>query len=373
MTEGQMEKPKNRSLSVVAYDRGAHEAALLRFTEKVMGAQARALRQPVLDSFHEGMPGCDRVPLRHIVLDGDRVAGMLGYMPADFLVKGEPMRVRFTHDLLVDPDYRGYGLAKQIVENARKLGDFFPGGMWMTIPCYKIHLASGFDDMAPLTTYTSVLDPDSFSARRGFSPLKRAASRVGLGVARSFALRKARARVERDGASLKDVEGFDAALDPAWLTLAKSYALTRVRDAAYLNWKYMDHPTLDYRALTATRGDRVAGFVVWRPAPAGAVETRAVIVDFLVEKEDATTLQLLVSRVLLDAAGLGIDSVALLTTQSWASDALRSFGFLPGRTRNTWVIAGWRDIIPPEWLRNLEPWHVCLGDSDGDIWTGTME
>ncbi|HEU4929605.1 MAG TPA: GNAT family N-acetyltransferase, partial [Candidatus Krumholzibacteria bacterium] len=156
-------------LSVVAYERNVHEPAYLRFIEKVMGADECEHRRRVLASMHERMPGRERTPLRHVILDGDRVAGSLGYMPADFLINGERVAVRFTHDLLVDPDYRGQGLAKLVVENARMLGDFFPGGMWMTDPCYKIHLACGFDDMPALTTYTLALDPISFLAQKDLS------------------------------------------------------------------------------------------------------------------------------------------------------------------------------------------------------------
>jgi hypothetical protein len=369
----------SKSLPIVPYEKDRHEAALAQLADRVLGPQAGARRKSVLDSFHRSMPGRDRAPLRHIVLDGERAAGTLGYMPADFLVSGARVPVRYTHDLFVDPAYAlvghrtlGKGLGAVLVEHARELGGFIPGGMWMTNSCYRIHLASGFDDAGRLTTYTSVLDPAGFCRRKGIVALKGAVSRAGFGVARAVALAQARRRLARDGASVQTVDRFDAALDPAWLDLAKSYAVTRVRDAEYLNWKYVDHPTLDYRAVLVSRAGRPRGYAIWRPAPAGAVETRAVIADFLVEKGDAGTLRLLAARVLLDAAGLGIDAVAVLTTQAWAAGALRTLGFVPSRTRNAWVIAGWRGLIPPEWLCTHEPWHVCLGDSDGDIWTGTM-
>jgi GNAT superfamily N-acetyltransferase len=357
---------------VVAYERERHEAALMRFTEKVLGPEICARRRRVIDTFHDAMPGRERLPLRHVIMDGDVVAGTLGYMPADFLVGGERVAARFTHDLLVDPEYRGGGLGKLIVQNAHDLGDFFPGGMWMTNPCYKIHLSCGFDDAPALTTYTSVLDPASFAARRGFSPVKKAAGLVGLGVTRAMAMKRARDIVARDGALLQAVDRFDPAMDGAWLDLAKGYSVTRVRDAAYLNWKYVDHPWLDYRAFVATEGGRARGYMLWRPAPAGATETRAVIPDFLVGKGDARTLRLLAARVILDAASAGIDSVAVLTTQGWAAEALRGLGFIAGQNRNVWVVAGWCNRMPEEWLRDLDRWHVVLGDSDGDMWTGSM-
>lgn len=361
-----------KSLPVVAYDRDRHEAALMRFTEKVLGAEICARRRRVIDTFHERMPGRDRLPLRHVIMDGDIVAGTLGYMPADFLVKGERVRARFTHDLLVDPEYRGGGLGKLIVQNAHDQGDFFPGGMWMTGPCYKIHLSCGFDDAPVLTTYTAVLNPAAFIARHGFPRLKAAAGRVGLGLSRMVTLRRARDLVARAGASIDTPARFAPALDAAWLALAEGYGVTRVRDAEYLNWKYADHPVLDYRLLVANDGGAARGYMIWRPAPAGVKETRAVIADFLVEKGDARTLRRLAARVLVDAAAAGIDAVAVLTTQAWAAGALRGLGFLPSSHRNVWVVAGWRDLIPPGWLHDLDPWHVCLGDSDGDMWTGSM-
>ena len=103
-------------------------------------------------------------------------------MPADYMIKGERVPVRITHDLLVDPAYRGQGIAKKIVDNSKATGDFYPGGMWMNVPCYKIHCACGFDDVASPTTQTLVLDPAAFARRQGLGALKRAAAVPALSV-----------------------------------------------------------------------------------------------------------------------------------------------------------------------------------------------
>ena len=360
-----------RTLPVVAYERERHLPALKQFTEKVLGADVCARRQRIIDTFHDRMPGRDRAPLRYVLMDGDIVAGTMGHMPTDFLVRGKRIAARYTHDLLVDPEYRGGGLGKVIVAHARELGDFFPGGMWMTGACHKIHITCGFEDAPALTTYTAVLDPASFAARRGFSPLKSMVSRAGLTATRTLALQRARKLLGSAQNNLTVIKQLDVAHDPVWLEMSKDYAVTRVRDAAYLNWKYANHPTLNYRILVASHNGTPRGFLVWRPAPAGATEQRAVIADFLVAKDDARTLQEMVARVLIDAASAGIDAVAVVSTQSFAIAALQKLGFIAG-SGNTWVMANWRDHLPAECATDMDLWHMCIGDSDGDMWTGSM-
>jgi hypothetical protein len=362
----------NSVIPVVAYERERHESAFIRFTEKVLGADICARRQRIIDTFHDHMPGRERLPLRYILLDGESVAGTLGYMPADFLVNGEIRPARYTHDLLVDPAYTGRMLGKRIIVDTFKKGDFFPGGMWMTYTCYRLHLLCGFEEAPPLTTFTSVLDPAAFLARRRLSPLKSAAARLGLEAVSAIGRKRARHVLSRASAAVDAVARFDPRFDAAWLDLARGYGVARVRDATYLNWKYTDHPVLDYRIVMATDNGRPRGFLVWRPAPEGSEETRAVIADFLVARGDERTLKEMVARVIVDASSSGVPAVAIMTTQPWAQAALRAMGFLPGRIRNKWVVGGWRDVMPPDWLKDMDRWHMCIGDSDGDMWTGSM-
>jgi len=357
---------------IVPFDLAAHGDALFEFLERVLGADARKNRRTVIEWMHESMPGRDREPLRYVILDGDRIAGSMGHMPTEFVVEGRTVAARFTHDLLVDPTYRGKGLAKRIVENAVAQGDFFPGGMWMTDPCYKIHLASGFDDVKPIVTQTLVLDPDAFVRRKELGGVKAGVSRAALGVFRARALKGAE-RTERamESAGLRILEAseFDAALDGAWRAMVESYGVSRARNAEYLNWRYVHHPRLTYRIHTLERDGAAAGYIVWRPPLEGDPERRAVVTDFLVQNGDADALRFLTSRVVNGAAETGAGILYLLTTQEWAGKTLRSMGFVPRRGRQTWVVAGWRGVVPETWLADHRPWHVCSGDSDGDMWT----
>lgn len=359
-----------RPLPLVAYDRGLHETSYLELLGRFFGAEETARRRRVLASMHERMPRRERVPLRYVVVDGDRVVASMGHMPADFWVKGRVVPVRFTHDLLVDSEYRGtHGLGMRLVANAIATGAFFPGGMWMTHPSYRLHVLCGFDSVTPMTTYTLVMNPSVFAARKGLSQPMQGLSRYALEVPLAVALRASRLQASRGRTTVVTVDRLDPALDPQWARMCGGYGITRFRDAEYLNWKYADHPHLRYRLILASRGGDTAGFLIWRLASEDAQEQRAVVVDFLVEKGDRATFRSLMAHVIVGAQEAGMESLSVLTTQPWAARSLRSLGFFPRGARNTWVIAGWQEHIPKEWLVDPEPWHACAGDSDGDIWS----
>lgn len=353
---------------VIAFDKDKHSPELFRFLEKVLGAEKFSTRKVALSWLNDAFPLRGRTPLRHIVVDGDRVAGSMGHMPVDYILKGKRVPARITHDLLIDPDYRGKGLAGLLVKKAQEAGEFLPGGMWMNVPCYKIHCGGGFDEMIPPSTQTLVLDTKSFAARKGFSGIKGSATRVALGMAKASALRKAKSAIKNAGGieSIPETESFDASQDPAWLGMLGSYGIAASRDAEFLNWKYTHHPVVSYRKIAIDS----KGYLIWRLPHAGSAENRAVIVDYLVERGDAATLERMVARVIAESVDAGVESLSFMTTQPWAIKFLKGFGFLPRRGGHTWVIANWRGQIPSNWLRSLEPWHVCLGDSDGDFWTG---
>jgi GNAT superfamily N-acetyltransferase len=360
-------------LPIVPFLRERHEPALFTFLGKVFSAEATERRRAVMTWLYDEMPGRDRFPVRYVIMDGEKIAGSMGHLPADFIVKGQRVPVRFTHDLLVDPAYRGLGLAKRIVENALVAGEFIPGGLWMTNPCYKIHLAGGFDDMKPLVTQTLVLDPDTFTARKDLGGIKGGVSRVALRMVRERALKRARAETtgERTASRVRAIDTFDPALDGVWRGMLDSYGITRMRDAEYLNWRYVRHPNLDYHILLAERDGVAVGYIAWRLPPPSDPERRAVITDFLVRNGDADAFRLLVSQVIVEASGAGVEVLSLLTTQPWAVKVLRALGFAPRSQTQSWVVGGWRDRIPQSWLTDHAHWHICSADSDGDIWTGS--
>jgi GNAT superfamily N-acetyltransferase len=363
----------DNDFAVLPYDPALHKSALLQFLSKVYPPDAMNRRERVLDWIQNEHPYRDRTPLRYVIMDGERMAATLGHLPVDFLVNGQRIPGRFTHDLLVDPAYRGKGLAKRIVSNAHIHGEFLPGGMWMTGPCHKIHLNCGFDDAHPLSPRTLVLDTAAFAKRKQMSPARRLLIKPATALIRARALRHAR-RLATSGAGFtsRAADSFAAELDNTWLDMLAGYGIGLLRDARYLNWRYARHPVLDYRIRLAERDGKAAGYIVWRLAPDQETEKRAVITDFLVANGDSDTFAYLVSFAITGAAEAGMEVLSALTTQKWATGVLKRFGFLPRGNPHAWVIGGWKGHVAPSWITDPAPWHMSMGDSDGDMWTGSV-
>jgi GNAT superfamily N-acetyltransferase len=359
-------------LILVPFDQAAHSVAFYRFMEKVRGPENFANRRKALEWFHHGFPLVDREPLRFLLMDGERVAATMGHMPVEYTVQGETVQARITHDLLVDPDYRGKGLAKKLVDNARDTGGFMPGGMWMTGQCYKIHLSCGFEDVCALRPQTLILKPHDFAVRRHLGFARRTAARLAFGVVKSRSLRKAKLALKNLSGEFSATETgeFSRELDSAWAGMLKTYDVTAARNAAFLNWKYAHHPVLSYRLLLAERRGEPCGYAIWRLPFGGNSDRRAVIVDYLVARGDEYCLRFLISKIMCDASKHDVEVLSTVTAQPWAGKILSSFGFLKGHAEYKWVVANWRPYIPPEWLDSQDHWHACLGDSDGDFWTG---
>ena len=355
-------------LRVVPYYRDLHEWTYLELLARHFGREEAERRGRVLAWMHERMPGRERAPLRHVVADGGRVVASMGHLPAEFWILGDRVPIRYTHDLLVDERYRGLPrLGRKLMINALSTGARVAGGLWMTDASYRLHVNAGFESLDPLTTYTLALNPVDFAAQRTLSAAKANAMRWLLAAVRARSLARADRVLGRPGCAVHDVDELDPVHDAVWERFALGYAITRTRDAAYLNWRYASHPNLEYRFALATAGGSPEGFMVWRASHDG--EKRAVVPDFLVARWDVATFERLLSHVIMQTFAAGSTSLSIMTTQPWAARVLRGFGFYPRPTRNTWVVGNWADGVPRRWIGEHSTWHMVLGDSDGDVWS----
>jgi hypothetical protein len=158
------------------------------------------------------------------------------------------------------------------------------------------------------------------------------------------------------------VDNFDNSFDELWSTIEKNRVIAVVKDAVYLNWRYVEYPIRNYRRLAAYRTEKLEGFVVFRTE---LKKHAAFVLELLARDDNRETMRALLLQTFLEMRTQGIGLVsASFPTDSPAAAALKEFGFKSWGTR-LWnmdmiIATDRRKKSCPE--LDLKNWDFSLGD-----------
>jgi hypothetical protein len=165
---------------------------------------------------------------------------------------------------------------------------------------------------------------------------------------------------------------FDRTHDELWQRVAPSFSHLAVRDAAYLNWRYVDPPDRTYACVTAFRGDEPCGFIVTRRFRDEEL-LKGRIVDVLARSDDVETWAELVGGAVERFRDDGCDLVhGLGSTVPAIMEAYKMCGFRsnPEHARTSQYIAYTNlESVDKNAFYDGDNWHVSLGDADTDFAT----
>jgi GNAT superfamily N-acetyltransferase len=254
-----------------------------------------------------------------------RVLGVLAMSFARAVVEGREQRVAFAVHAVTHPASRGKGVFSRLeLRNEERAAAEGAGlALGFTNPMAGPILVGklGWRDLYRMRLWARVLRPLRAARRRGGGGLPA----TGGGT----------------------LEQFGAEQEQAWRRVAGEWGDCLVRDAAYLNWRYVDAPK-DYRAFASPNGYAVVGHAVQKGF------SSAVICDLVGPAREQRSL---LRRCLREARG-GAD-VAIGVPAPGQRAAFASLGFFP--TPMTIRVIG-KPLVPDASLP--ESWHFSPGDTD---------
>ena len=166
-------------------------------------------------------------------------------------------------------------------------------------------------------------------------------------------------------AECEPVRRFDASFTALWERLAPKFDLAVRRDAAYLNWRYIEPPHVRYWVVALKRSGEVHGYAVYRHRnePLGRV---TMLVDLLVDPDDVSGLKTLLRWVDREARAEDTDKVRCYVMNGAFRRVLRRNGYF--NVKSTLEIAVKVNAlqVPKGFYDDTEAWHVTCGDSDQD-------
>jgi len=264
---------------------------------------------------------------------------------------------------MVLPAYRNQAIGSRLMVEAH--GDQpFSLSLGQTSEMREIQFRLGWKQVAPLQTAQLLARPANVLKGKLPRPAVYAAE---LGLRASATLRDLLG--ERRQFEARIIDCFDERHDRLWQAASRDMTCAVVRDASYLNWKYVDQPGQQFLRLELLDGKDLKGIAVWMVRNADDIYRyrRAFLVDLVTPLGEAAALRQVIRAA--SAAATAADADALICHHVGArlTEALRDCAFhLRKPERFLLVDPGPLSGPSRDRVLSADAWFVTQGDSDID-------
>jgi hypothetical protein len=300
----------------------------------------------------------DSAPLLWVVREGRTIIGHYATIPVRLSLGGREIAAAWGTDAMVAPERQRRGLNEELFRTWDRSVD--------------ASLGLGLSDSSS-SLLKKLHWPDVPSIPGLVKPLTRRAVRLPkwpMGVNRlvsaiTLPVVRIAARVRPLRADVEPIRRFDASFTELWERLADRFSLAVRRDAAYLNWKYIEPPHVRYSVAALKRDGHAEGYAVYRHAqePRGRVTW---LVDFLADTHDDIGFETLLRWVDAEARLAGSDKIRCHASHAGFRRVMRHSGYFQMRQVLPLAVKINAVHVPAAFYKETDDWHVTLGDSDQD-------
>jgi GNAT superfamily N-acetyltransferase len=297
-------------------------------------------------------------PLIWIAREGTTIVGQYAAMPVRLAVQGREIDAAWGMDVMVAPERQRQGLGDQLFRTwDRAVGASL--GLGLSDSSFRLFQKMSWPVVGPVPCMVKPLSRRALRRPSWPLPVNRFVSYVTLPWVRVVA----RARPLQGEVTV--IRQFDERFTRLWQRLAPRFAFIVRRDAAYLNWKYIQAPHVRYTIAALIRDGEAAGYVVYRhkQEPRGRV---TLLVDFLVDPDDAGGLNTLLRWVDREARAADTDKIRAYALHAGFRKLIKKNGYYS--VKSTMEFVAKINAFEPQadFYKATENWHVTLGDSDQD-------
>jgi GNAT superfamily N-acetyltransferase len=290
--------------------------------------------------------------------EGTTVIGQYATMPVRLSVNGREIDASWGMDVMVAPERQRQGLGDMLFRTwDRATGAAL--GLGLSDSSYRLFQKMRWPDVGPVPCLVKPLSRRAL--RRPTWPV--AVNRFVSYVTLPWIRLAARNRPLQG--EVEVIRHFDDSFTRLWERLAPKFAFAVRRDAAYLNWKYIQAPHVRYSIAALRRGGEAAGYAVYRHVqePRGRV---TLLVDFLTDPEDEAGLLTLLRWVDREARAADSDKIRAFAFHEGFRKVLRKSSYYTVKSTMDFVAKINALQMPDAFYRATQTWHVTLGDSDQD-------
>jgi hypothetical protein len=304
------------------------------------------------------------IAMAALAMEGERVLGQFGALPIRLRIDGRDGLAAVALNVATEPAHRRQGMFAALGKRSDLLMDqanvsaAFAMPNESSFPGFVTHL--GYTHAGDIPFLVRPVNVGRLVRAR--VPLPGLQALVGL-ASSPFVRRLPPRPRDFPGLRVEEVAAFDGRFDRLWKRLRDRHPVMVVRDALYLNWRFLAIPLREYVCLLATEADVPRGYAVLRVAELLGLRA-GLLVDFIVAPGEARAAEALLSHALSWFADEDVDLLAtLMLPHTFEYRMLRRYRFWPLPKR----------LLPQPFrlvardgplVRDVRNWFFTLGDYD---------
>jgi hypothetical protein len=278
---------------------------------------------------------------------------------------GNPIEVVFTQEALVDPAFRGRGIARSLQAKSVEPSERPMLSLWHNQKILSLIQSEGWLKLGSFRTMKKIYRADRIVASRSSLPLSGIMGSVANALLRlGRSLSSVRRPTTTNALKAVELSRFDRRADDLFTRVAQETPYLCERTQDILNWRFVDIPHKRYTVLEAPPNGPLEAYAVCRIQHADGLR-KGIIADILAEDENAARSVIAACDDLFTRQG--VDFAVCHGMQPAVERAFRSLRYRPARPLP----------IDSLWVHSSQPlpdadhpgaWHVTLADSDGEMW-----
>jgi hypothetical protein len=293
-----------------------------------------------------------------IAREGPAIVGQYATMPVRLSLAGREVQGSWGMDVMVAPERQRQGLGEVLFRTwDRNVGASL--GLGLSASSYRLFQKMRWPDVGPVPCFVKPLTRRALRRPNWPVGVNRLVSALTLPIVKIVA------RSRPLAAEVRMIQRFDDSFTKLWEQLAPNFGLAVRRDAAYLNWKYVNAPHVRYSIAALRRDDKNVGYAVYRHflEPRGRV---TLLVDFLTDPADETGFATLLRWVDREARQADSDKIRTFAMHGAFRRVLRRSGYFAVKSTMEFVVKVNGVHVDQTFYDNTDHWHITLGDSDQD-------
>ena len=293
-----------------------------------------------------------------IAREGPAIVGQYATMPVRLSLAGRELQGSWGMDVMVAPERQRQGLGEVLFRTwDRNVGASL--GLGLSDSSYRLFQKLRWPDVGPVPCLVKPLTRRALRRPEWSVGVNRLVSAVTLPVI------KVVARARPLSADVRMIQRFDDSFTTLWEELAPKFPLAIRRDAAYLNWKYVNAPHVRYSIAALRRDDRDVGYAVYRHLhePRGRV---TLLVDFLTDPADESGFETLLRWVDREARQADSDKIRTFAMHAGFRRIMKRSGYFVVKSTMEFVAKVNGLDVDRSFYDRTDDWHITLGDSDQD-------